>query len=122
MSNSFVVAAFLYLYGIGMLSFVPGISYTAFQYAYSWTRLQNTAFFAFSKLGYITSVIAFMLVVFLGKGETIKFVLSLKPWIPLSKLCFGAYLVYPIPFALLYYASNSTVTFMFPTIVMMCLS
>ena len=99
----------LYIYGGGMILFIASIPLTANQDAYSWTRAQNTTFFTLGRLGYISGVCAIIIAIFLSNNKIVQNILSNKVFRPLSKLTFGAYLVYPISISLTYYATEKAI-------------
>jgi len=72
-----------------MLIFVAGIPRSANADGYSWTRWENTAYFALGTTGYLTSVLAFMFIIFFGYGNAMKKVLSSRVWNSLSKIGLG---------------------------------
>ena len=51
-SKSIIINSILYIYGTGMLLFIPAVPLTANKNAYTWTSAQNITYFALGKLGY----------------------------------------------------------------------
>ena len=97
-----------------MLLFIPAIPLTANQNAYTWTSAQNVAYFSFGRLGYCTCAMSFMTAIFLGNGDIIRRLIGQKLWVPFSKLCFPAYLIYPIIIALMYNTTDSAIFLNYP--------
>lgn len=95
-ANSKLTTVALYVYAIGMMLFVTSIALTANKDAYSWTTAQNVSYYSFGRLGYCSSVMAFLTIIFLDKGELIKRLLGQPLWVPFAKLAFPAYLIYPM--------------------------
>jgi len=116
-NNSLLANIALYLYAVGMIIFISGIPKSANENGYSWTRWQNTIYFALGSTGYLSSVLTFMFIIFFGYGNAMKKVLSSKVWISLSKLCLGCYLIYPIVITIGFTATDDTYFASYPTLI-----
>mmetsp|Transcript_24953 Transcript_24953/g.24690 ORF Transcript_24953/g.24690 Transcript_24953/m.24690 type:complete len:149 (+) Transcript_24953:1809-2255(+) len=57
---------------------------------------ENGFFFAFSRFGYISGIMAIIVNILTGRGKYIKVMLSYYCWRPLSRLTFTAYLIFPL--------------------------
>ena len=122
MHNSKIVTLSLYLYAFTMLVFITGVPRSANADAYSWTRLQNTAYTALGRSAFCSSVLCWLLIIFMGKGGPIKTLLMKKFWIPLGRLTLAAYLIYPIVVGASLNASNQPFFVSYPTMVYAMLS
>ena len=107
--QSKIATVVLYVYALGMLMFVTGVPLTANQDAYSWTKAQNTAYYVLGRFAYCTSMMAFLTIIFLEKGELIRKLLGHELWIPFSRLTFAAYLIYPIVIAFNFYLTDGPI-------------
>ena len=67
---------------------------------------------------YIKIVFTFMIPIFLGNGNIIKRLLGQKLMVPLSKLWFGAYLIFPIVITLVYNTTDSALFLSITTILL----
>ena len=79
-----------------MLNLVTLSPLSANRNGYSWSMTQNAFFFAFSRFGYVSSIIMLIVIILTGKGEYVKQLLSIPIWRPLAKLTFIAYLIFPL--------------------------
>lgn len=96
MKGSKIITVLFAIYGMGMLMFITAVPLTANGNGYLWTKAQNIAYYSLGRLAYISSVMAFLVIIFLGNFGLFKRLLGQPLWVPFSKLCFGAYLLYPI--------------------------
>lgn len=97
----------MFIYAFGMLLFVISIPLSANIDAYSWTRVQNISYFAFGRLGLVSSFACMILIVITNNGYITNLFLSWSIWRPLSRLTLAAYLVHPLGPALQYYMTDS---------------
>jgi len=112
-----IVTLLLYLYAIGMLVFITGIPRSANANGYSWTKTQNTVYNSLGRPAYLSAIMCWCLIIFMGKGNFIKNALSLPMWIALGKLTFGAYLVYPMVVGGRFYGTQTSFVVTYPTMV-----
>mmetsp|Transcript_27149 Transcript_27149/g.24021 ORF Transcript_27149/g.24021 Transcript_27149/m.24021 type:complete len:217 (-) Transcript_27149:48-698(-) len=106
MHNSKFFTVGCYLYSIIMLNLITLGPLSANKNGYSWRMDQNAAFFAFSRFGYVTSIITLMVVILTGKGAWVKWLLTLYIWRPLARLTFIAYLIFPLVIGAGYFATE----------------
>lgn len=108
------VGLMLYIYGGSSMLFITSVPLTANQNSYSWTKTQNVTYYIFGRFCYISGVAAIILAIFLGSGSLIRRLLGQPLWWPLSRLTFGAYLLYPIAISLTCYNSDIPVYISYP--------
>jgi hypothetical protein len=117
LKNSWTFGVFLYLYGAGALMTVTSIPLHANADSYSWSKAENVSYFAFGRFGYLTAIMCWCSIIFFGFGDILRRLLSQPIYISLSKLCFGAYLVYPIVIGFSFYATNKPIFIDYKTVV-----
>lgn len=71
-----------------------------------WTNLHNSLFIALSRPLFVLSLMALMICMFLDHGSLLKRFLSLKIWIPLSRLSYVVYIIFPLVNATLISSMN----------------
>lgn len=120
--HSKIASLVFFLYGMVMLMFVTAVTLTANQNGYSWTRWQNTMYFAFGRLGYCSSVIAFLVLVVMDKANIILSFLGQPLWRPFAKITFAAYLVYPLAITLNFQLSNDAIFLNYSSIIYFMIS
>ncbi|CAI2384052.1 unnamed protein product [Moneuplotes crassus] len=96
MNNSLLFAILLYAYAFCVINFINIIQVSSNRNGYSWGMNQNGIFFALSRFGYISGIMAVILNILTGKGRYIKVLLSYYLWRPLARLNFTAYLIFPL--------------------------
>jgi hypothetical protein len=122
LKNSKLFTIFLYIYATGMLLFIVSVPLSANADSYSWSKAQNTAYFSLGRLGYCTSMMAWLMIIFLGSGNLVKGLLSQGFWTILSRLTFGAYLIYPMIVGANFYASSQAFFISYQTLIYCMLS
>ena len=114
MYNSSFVTILLYMYALGMLVFITGVPRSANANAYSWTKNQNVAYNAFGRLGFLSSLTCWILIIFMEKGNFLKAIFCSKIFIALGKLTIAAYLIYPIVVGGRFYATQQAFFVSYP--------
>lgn len=72
----------------------------------TWSRTQNAFFISVGHTAYIISISTLIVLCLLGQGGLLNALLSLSPFLPLSRLSYSAYLL-SVPIVLTVYASSS---------------
>ena len=61
-----------------------------------WSNLHNSLFIALSRPFFLLGIMLLMTCMALDKGRMLKNIFSASPWVPLSKLSYLVYLIFPI--------------------------
>ncbi len=70
---------------------------------------ENGFFFAFSRFGYISGVMAILVNIFMGRGYYIKAILSVYIWRPLARLTYAVYLIFPLVIGAAIFDTSSSI-------------
>lgn len=93
-SNLFAwIAYILALTAIGFVTLFP---LPANKHPAKWTNLQNSLFISLSRPLFVIAIMTLMTLMTLNHGHMLKSVLSRDWWVPLSKLSYIVYLIFPI--------------------------
>ena len=93
-SNLFAwIAYILALTAIGFVTLFP---LPANKHPAKWTNLQNSLFISLSRPLFVMAIMSLMTLMTLNHGHMLKSVLSRDFWVPLSKLSYIVYLIFPI--------------------------
>ena len=72
-----------------------------------WSNLHNSLFIGLSRPFFLIGIMLLMTCMALGKGRMLKQFFSASPWVPISKLSYLVYLIFPIIDATLISSMNS---------------
>ena len=93
-SRVFVLSC--YIIGLTLIGYVTLAPRPANQSPMKWTRTQNSLFVSLSRPAFLIGLILCMLPMFLDRANMIKNFFSAVWWVPLSKLTYLCYLIFPV--------------------------
>jgi len=89
---------------------------------YAWAMVSNAIFFAVSRFFYITSIMAIIIAILIGRGKILKSLLSIYFFTPLSKLTFVVYLIFPLIIGAGYFDTSGDISASFTKAIMSMIS
>ena len=96
LAKSNLFAWVTYILSLTAIGFVTLYPLPANKNPVKWSNLHNSLFIALSRPLFILAIMGLMLCMTLDKGRMLKGFFSFKFWIPLSRLSYGVYLVFPL--------------------------
>lgn len=96
MSKSNLFAWVAYIFAISAIGFTTLFPLPANQNPVAWSNLQNSLFISLSRPLFVFAVMVLMICMTLDHGLLFKNVMSGDFWVPLSKLSYLVYLIFPI--------------------------
>ena len=112
----------LYIYSIITMIAVVALPFFANLNGYAWAMVSNAIFFAVSRFFYITSIMAIIIAILIGRGKILKSLLSIYFFTPLSKLTFVVYLIFPLIIGAGYFDTSGDISASFTKAIMSMIS
>ena len=100
-----------YASGLFLINLIIFVQYNAYQDMDKWTRIQNTSYFAFSKVVWGFGLSLVFLPMLMGHNKLVAAFLQSDWWTVLARLTFGVYLVHMVVGQIVFMSQPTTVYF-----------
>ena len=108
LSKSSLFAWIAYILSLTMLGFVCLYPLPANEHPVKWSQLHNSLFVSLSRPAFIMSIMTLIVCMSLNHGRILKNFLSSAFWVPLSRLSYLVYLIFPVVNATLISSMNQS--------------
>ena len=96
LANSTIFAWFSYIVAFTLIGYVTLSPLPANKNPVKWSNLQNSLFISLSRPAFIFGLMIAMVAMILDHGRLLKGFFSLPMWVPMSRLSYIVYLIFPI--------------------------